>query len=47
MTFIGVPIDSVGRIGGTEHGPAALRELGLPDVLGGEDAGDLGGEDPR
>jgi arginase len=42
MTFIGVPIDSVGRIGGTEHGPAALRELGLPEVLGGEDAGDLG-----
>jgi arginase len=42
MTFIGVPIDSVGRIGGTEHGPAALRELGLPAALGGEDAGDLG-----
>ncbi|HVO53772.1 MAG TPA: arginase family protein [Solirubrobacterales bacterium] len=42
MTFIGVPIDSVGRIGGTEHGPAALRELGLAAALGGEDAGDLG-----
>jgi arginase len=41
MTFIGVPIDSVGRNGGTEHGPAALRELGLPAALMGEDAGDL------
>jgi arginase len=41
LTFIGVPIDSVGRGGGTEHGPAALRELGLPAALGGEDRGDL------
>jgi len=41
-TFIGVPIDSVGRRGGTEHSPAALRELGLPSALGAEDAGDLG-----
>lgn len=41
MTFIGVPIDSVGRAGGTEHGPAALREHGLVSVLGGDDAGDL------
>jgi arginase len=41
MTFVGVPIDSVGRAGGTEHGPAALREHGLVEVLGGEDAGDL------
>jgi arginase len=41
MTFIGVPVDSVGRSGGTEHAPAALRELGLPAVLGGPDAGDL------
>jgi len=30
LSFIGVPIDSVGRDGGTEHGPEALRELGLP-----------------
>ena len=29
FTFIGVPIDSVGRAGGTEHGPAKLRALGL------------------
>ena len=41
LTFIGVPIDSVGRDGGTENGPAALRELGLPAALGGADAGDL------
>lgn len=41
ITFIGVPIDSVGRNGGTEHGPAALRELGLPAALGATDAGDL------
>jgi arginase len=39
--FIGVPIDSVGRNGGTEHGPEALRELGLPAALGAGDGGDL------
>jgi hypothetical protein len=27
-SVIGVPIDSVGRAGGTEHAPAALRALG-------------------
>ncbi len=41
MDFIGVPIDSVGRDGGTEHGPAALRELGLPEALRGRDLGEL------
>ncbi len=41
FAYIGVPIDSVSRSGGTEHGPAALRELGLPAALGGEDGGDL------
>jgi arginase len=41
FTLIGVPIDSVGRRGGTEHGPQALRELGLPAALKGRDAGDL------
>ncbi len=41
LAFIGVPIDSVGRDGGAEHGPAALRDLGLPALLGGEDGGDL------
>ena len=40
FTFIGVPIDSVGRSGGTEHGPEKLRELGLADLCG-ADAGDL------
>lgn len=41
MAFLGIPIDSVGRNGGAEHGPAVLRELGLPEALGGEDRGDL------
>lgn len=41
LTFIGAPIDSVGRSGGTEHGPEALRTLGLPAALGGGDGGDL------
>ena len=41
ITFVGVPVDSVGRAGGTEHAPAALRELGLLDVLDARDAGDL------
>ena len=40
FTLIGVPIDSVGRSGGTEHGPATLRDLGLAEVCG-TDAGDL------
>jgi arginase len=38
---IGVPVDSVGRSGGTEHAPATLRELGLPEALGARDEGDL------
>ncbi|MGH2989676.1 MAG: arginase family protein [Solirubrobacterales bacterium] len=41
LTFVGVPVDSVGRSGGTEHAPDALRELRLPEALGGSDAGDL------
>jgi arginase len=41
ITFVGVPVDSVGRAGGTEHAPAALRELGLLDALDAGDAGDL------
>ena len=40
LTFLGVPIDSVGRAGGTEHGPAKLRALGLADLCE-ADAGDL------
>ena len=38
---IGVPVDSVGRSGGTETAPAVLRELGLPRALGARDEGDL------
>jgi arginase len=41
VTLIGVPIDSVGRSGGTEFAPAALRELGIVDALDAEDGGDL------
>jgi arginase len=41
FAYIGVPIDSVGRGGGAEHAPVALRELGLPGALGDEDRGDL------
>jgi len=38
---IGVPIDSVGRSGGTENAPATLRGLGLTEALGAHDEGDL------
>ncbi len=38
---IGVPFDSVGRGGGTETAPSALRDLGLPGALGARDEGDL------
>lgn len=41
LALIGVPIDSVGRDGGTEFGPATLRQLGLPEALAASDAGDL------
>lgn len=45
LQVIGVPIDSVGRSGGTEHSPAALRALGLVEAIAGRrdvvDAGDL------
>jgi len=41
MTVIGVPIDSVGRSGGTEFAPGVLRELGVVEALGARDAGDL------
>jgi arginase len=40
-TVIGVPIDSVGRAGGTEHAPSAVRDCGLPARLGARDRGDL------
>ena len=38
---LGIPIDSVGRSGGTETAPATLRELGLTEALGARDEGDL------
>src|ERR687895_220459 len=38
---IGVPIDSVGRSGGTELAPAAVRERGLLEGVGARDRGDL------
>ena len=40
-TVLGVPIDSVGRAGGTERAPAAMREAGLVERLGILDRGDL------
>jgi arginase len=40
-TVLGVPIDSVGRSGGTEVAPAALREAGLVERIGAADRGDL------
>ena len=39
---LGVPIDSVGRAGGTELAPAALRKAGLVKRLGSTDRGDVG-----
>jgi arginase len=39
--IVGVPIDSVGRAGGTERAPAALRECDLAARLRAEDRGDL------
>ena len=41
LVLIGAPIDSVGRGGGAELGPVALRELGLAEALGASDRGDL------
>ena len=40
-TAIGVPIDSVGRRGGTEHAPRSLRDAGVIEGLGARDRGDL------
>jgi len=39
--ILGVPIDSVGRSGGTEHAPDALREQGIAWRVGARDDGDL------
>jgi arginase len=40
-SVVGVPVDSVGRAGGTEHAPAAVREHGLLERIGARDRGDL------
>ena len=41
VVVVGVPIDSLGKPGGTELAPAALREQGIVEILGARDAGDL------
>jgi arginase len=42
FTYLGVPIDSVGRSGGTEHAPTAFRAQTRPDdPWAADDAGDL------
>ena len=41
FTFVGVPIDSVGRAGGTEFAPGAIREASRDAWLWPIDAGDL------
>ena len=41
FTFIGVPIDSVGRAGGTEFAPAAIRTSARGSKFWSVDAGDL------
>jgi arginase len=41
VVVVGVPIDSLGKPGGTELAPAALREQGIVEILGARDGGDL------
>src|SRR5262249_25004628 len=41
FTALGVPIDSVGRSGGTELSPRALRSLGFVEAIDAKDGGDL------
>ena len=38
---VGVPIDSLGKPGGTELAPEALRRAGVSEALGARDVGDL------
>src|SRR6476646_6602571 len=40
-TMIGVPIDSIGQIGGTELTPGVMRRAGLAKAIGAQDGGDL------
>ncbi len=39
--MVGIPIDSLGKPGGTELAPDALRQAGVAEALGARDAGDL------
>jgi arginase len=41
IVVVGVPIDSLGKPGGTELAPGVLREHGIAEALGARDAGDL------
>ena len=41
IVVVGVPIDSLGKPGGTELSPGVWREQGIVEALGARDAGDL------
>jgi arginase len=41
IVVVGVPIDSLGKPGGTELSPGVWREQGVVEALGAHDAGDL------
>jgi arginase len=41
IVVVGVPIDSLGKPGGTELSPGVWREQGVVELLGARDAGDL------
>ena len=41
IVLVGVPIDSLGKPGGTELAPGVWREQGIAEALGARDAGDL------
>jgi arginase len=41
IVIVGVPIDSLGKPGGTELSPGVWREQGIVEALGARDAGDL------
>lgn len=41
IVVVGVPIDSLGKPGGTELSPGVYREQGVVEALGARDAGDL------
>ena len=41
IVVVGVPIDSLGKPGGTELSPGVYREQDVAEALGARDAGDL------